>query len=226
MAKPRSPRLCQDTKRARRANLAWVSDKEASRRAGKPSRSLVRRPAAARRCLGGSRQSRQVQWRSRTRRQPASSPHRCLHRLLSLCTAFSNTRCTVMRHGSSAVDCQQIKTLQHSTARHFTVGQQVEALATATASVSCHSGSHIQPGHCRAAADKAKSKPSPGSSAPRPGSRPAGQDGMSLRLFGALQGEHVGEPRSTHSPRTAMRISAGVMLCHSSMSSSPQAVTW
>lgn len=32
VAKPRSPRVCQDTKRARRANLAWVSDKVALRR--------------------------------------------------------------------------------------------------------------------------------------------------------------------------------------------------
>ena len=32
VAKPRSPRASQDTKRARRANLAWVPDKEVLRR--------------------------------------------------------------------------------------------------------------------------------------------------------------------------------------------------
>ncbi len=73
MAKPRSPRVCQDAKRARRANLAWVSDEEASRAeqvshhdrwcAGqRPHRDAVG--------AGSSSVARLAQWRSRTRRQP------------------------------------------------------------------------------------------------------------------------------------------------------------
>ncbi|KAF1854459.1 hypothetical protein Lal_00044613, partial [Lupinus albus] len=186
-------------------DYVWRQSRRAERRAvpavrinGKASAS-VRTPSrlVGESCLG-VRQARQSRGRRNGDPVPAATSVIATSNVSTVCSrscsAFSNTRCTVTRHGSSAVDCEQIKAaVEHFLARHFTVGQQVGAL-----------------GH----GDRQRVMPQRLAypARPLPGSRrqgeveavarqlrastgicPSGQDGMSLRLFGALQGEHVGE---------------------------------
>ena len=94
---------------------------------------------------------------------PAATSVIAMSKVLTTCSCGASpiSRCTRACHGSPQVDCAQMRgcfcSSWHGTSRWISM---CERLATATASMSCHNGSHTQPGHSRSVDDSAKSKPS------------------------------------------------------------------